>query len=68
MIYNLRKSLLFDKESMWMRKVRDLLDVAMGAYNGAEAYKLVGTFLLGKLVKFVLQIDVDCIGMTVYQF
>ena len=51
-----------------MRKVRDLLDAAMGAYNGAEAYKLVGTFLLGKLVKFVLQIDLDCIGMTVYQF
>ena len=51
-----------------MRKVRDLFDAAMGAYNGAEAYKLVGTFLLGKLVKFVLQIDLDCVGMTVYQF
>ena len=48
-IYHSRKSLLFDKESTWMKKRRDLFDVAMGAYDGAEVCKFVRIFLSEKI-------------------
>ena len=32
-----------------MKKERDIFDVAMGAYDGAEVCELVGTFLLEKI-------------------
>ena len=37
-----------------IEKRGDLFDVAMGAYDGTDVCKLVGTFLLKKLVKFVM--------------
>ena len=33
-----RKWLLFDKENMWIKKGRDILDVAMGAYNSVDGF------------------------------
>ena len=43
-IYHSRKSLFFNQEQTWMRKRCDLLDVSMGAYDGAEVCELIGIF------------------------
>ena len=40
-IKHARKSLLFNKRETWMKKDSGLFDVAMGAFDGAEACKLV---------------------------
>ena len=53
-IYHSRKSLLFDKGNFWIKKGRDLFDVTMRAYDGAEVCELVGIFLLEKSMKFVI--------------
>ena len=45
-IYHARKSLLFDEKDTWMKKQSGLFDVTMGAYDGAEVCKLVGTYML----------------------
>ena len=47
-IKHARKSLLFNKRKMWMKKDSGLFDVAMDAFDGAEVCKLVGNFLLRK--------------------
>ena len=49
LIKDARKSLLYDNSEPWMKKDSGLFDVTMGAYDGAEVYELVGTFLLYKL-------------------
>ena len=41
-----RKSLLFNKQQIWIKKESGLFDVTMGAYDGAEVCELVGSFLL----------------------
>ena len=48
-IYQARKSLLFNKEEVWMKKEGETFDVTMGAYDGAEVCELVGTFILHQL-------------------
>ena len=48
-IYHSRKSLLFDKGNTWMKKGRDIFNVAMGTYDGADVCELVGTFLSEKI-------------------
>ena len=48
-IYHSLKSLLFNQEQTWMKKGRDLFDVSMGAYDGAEVCELIGIFLLNLL-------------------
>ena len=48
-IKHARKSLLYDNRKPWMKKDSGLFDVTMGAYDGAEVWELVGTFLLYKL-------------------
>ena len=45
-IKHARKSLLQDNSEPWMKKDSGLFDATMGAYDRAEVYKLVGTFLL----------------------
>ena len=42
-------NLLYNNSEPWMKKDSGLFDVTMGAYDGAEVCKLVGTFLLYKL-------------------
>ena len=45
-IKHARKSLLFNKQQIWIKKESGLFDVTMGAYDGAEVCELVGTFIL----------------------
>ena len=35
-VYQARKSLLFDEKKTWIKKQSGLFDVTMGAYDGAE--------------------------------
>ena len=48
-IFHSRKSLLFDKNHVWIKKKEGLFDVTMGAFDGAEICELIGTFLLSKV-------------------
>ena len=43
-IYHARKSLLFNNNETWVKKSGHTFDVTMGAYDGAEVCKLVGTY------------------------
>ena len=45
-ILHARKSLLFDKTHVWIKKEGGLFDVTMGAFDGAEVCELIGTYLL----------------------
>ena len=45
-IVHARKSLLFDKTSVWVKKDNPDFDVTMGSYDGAEVCELVGLYLL----------------------
>ena len=59
-IYNARKSLLFNEGGgTWMKK-NVLFDVTMGAYDDAEVCELDGTFLLDKISK---KYDKNSIGL-----
>ena len=47
-----RKSLLFDNDSPWMkRENKDMFDVTMGSYDGAEVCELVGLYILDVLAQ-----------------
>ena len=48
-IFHARKSLLFDKTSIWVKKDNPDFDVTMGSYDGAEVCELVGLYLLNLL-------------------
>ena len=50
-IFHARKSLLFDKKSVWIKKKGGLFDVTMEAYDGAEVCELVGTYMLSILAE-----------------
>ena len=50
-IYHARKSLLFDKNNVWVKKDNPEFDVTMGSYDGAELCELVGLYLLDLLTK-----------------
>ena len=45
-INHARKSLLFNKQQIWIKKESGLFHVITGAYDGAEVCELVGSFLL----------------------
>ena len=45
-ILHSRQSLLFTKDSAWIKKNDELFDVTMGSYDGAEVCELVGLYLL----------------------
>ena len=51
-IYHARKSLLFSENDTWIKKDGGLSDVTMGAFDGADVCKLVGTNLLSIGVKY----------------
>ena len=55
-IMHARKSLLFNKEEIWVKKDNPEFDVTMGSYDGAEVCELVGLFLLEKIRK-------ECAGL-----
>ena len=49
-----RKSLLFNKEGTWVKKVDDtLFDVTMGSFGGAAIFQVVGLYLLDKLSSLI---------------
>ena len=48
-VFHARKSLLFDKTSVWVKKDNSDFDVTMGSYDGAEVCELVGLYLLNLL-------------------
>ena len=48
-IFHVRKSLSFDKTSIWVKKGNPNFDVTMGSYDGAEVCELVGLYLLNLL-------------------
>ena len=48
-VFQARKSLLFNKDQAWMKKEGDTFDMTMGAYDGAEVCELVGSYILQQL-------------------
>ena len=48
-IMHARKSLLFDRNSTWIKNNETLFDVTMGSYDGAEICELVGIYLLSQM-------------------
>ena len=48
-IMHSRKSLLFDKNTAWIKKNNSSFDVTMGSFDGAEVCELVGLFILNDL-------------------
>ena len=44
-----RKSLLFNKHEIWVKKDNSSFDVTMGSFDGAEICEIVGLYLLNKL-------------------
>ena len=44
-----RKSLLFSKHEIWVKKDNSLFDVTMESFHGAEICEIVGLYLLDKL-------------------
>ena len=48
-IFHDRKSPLFDKTSIWVKKDNQDFDVTMGSYDGAKVSELVGLYLLNLL-------------------
>ena len=48
-MYHARISLLFSNEKPWIKRERNLFDVTMRAYDGAEVCELVGIFMLNRI-------------------
>ena len=48
-IFNARKSSLFNSNQPWIKRDSDTFDVTMGGYGGAEICELVGIFTLSLL-------------------
>ena len=48
-VFHARKSLLFDKTSVWVKKGKSGFDLAMGSYDRAEVCELVEIYLLNLL-------------------
>ena len=57
-IKHVRKSLLFNKQQIWIKKESGLFDVTMGAYDGAEVCELVGIFILYQLSRIYNKNDI----------
>ena len=45
-IMHSRRSLLFDKDTVWVKKQNSNFDVTMGSYDGAELCELTGLYIL----------------------
>ena len=48
-IMHSRKSLLFDKDIVWVKKENSDFDVTIGSYDGAELCELTGLYILSNL-------------------
>ena len=68
-IMHARKSLLFNKEDVWVKKDNPSFDVTMGSYDGAEVCELVGLYILDKISNECPEIELglyrdDGLGIT----
>ena len=52
-IHHCRKSLLFSRDSAWIKNDGSLFDVTMGSYDGAEVCELVGLYMLNLITPLV---------------
>ena len=59
-IFHARKSVLFYKGQMWIKKENEHFDVTMGSWDGAEICELVGLYILVQLIQFIPK---ECIGL-----
>ena len=57
-IKHVRKSLLFNKQQIWIKKERGLFDVTMGAYDSAEVCEIVGIFIFYQLSRIYNKNDI----------
>ena len=48
-----KTSLLFDKDTSWVKKSNENFDVTMGSWDGAETCELVGLYLLNKICSII---------------
>ena len=64
-IYHARKSLLFDKENVRVKKDNPVIDVTMGNYDGAELCELVYVYLLDLLTEEFGKQNIGLIEMMV---
>ena len=46
---NSRKTLLFDRDNIWVKKENPNFDVTVGSYDGAELCELTGLYILSVL-------------------
>ena len=51
LIFHARKSLIFNGHHVWIKKEGELLDVTIGAFDGAKICEAIGNFLLYQLSK-----------------
>ena len=68
MMYHARESLLFSNEKPWMKRERNLSDVTIGAYDGAEVCELVDIFMLNKIREKYNKINVGFIETMVWLY
>ena len=61
-IFHCRKSVLFGKNSTWIKNNGSLFDVTMGSFDGAELCELVGLFLLSGLASIIGKSNVGLYG------
>ena len=52
-ILHCRKSLIFSRDSAWIKKNGSLIGIAMGSFDGTKICELVGLFLLNNLMQLV---------------
>ena len=62
-----RKSLLFNKDEIWVKKDNSSFDVTMGSFDGAEIREIVGLYLLDKLSNLLGNENVGLTEMMVSQ-
>ena len=68
-IMHSRKSLLFNSDTIWVKRSNPQFDVTMGAYDGAEVCEIVGLYLLSMIKEKCKDIDLglyrdDGLGIT----
>ena len=57
-LFQSKKSFLFNKDEPWKKKTESYFDVTQGSLDGAETCELVGLYLLFKLQKLGLEVAV----------
>ena len=56
LFFHCRKSYLFSKDKIWVKRGNPNFDVTMGSYDGAEICDIVGLYLLSQLQKLNINV------------